>query len=86
MILKVILLLTNIISVSSTSWCDDSPMQMCFVRNQAVNQCAYREGNCCNYNCKSFKCQCRLGYRNGAKSSDPEFVWVHLKDKDLVIY
>ena len=36
------------------------------------NQCAYREGNCCNYNCKSFKCQCRLGYRNGAKSSDPE--------------
>ena len=28
MILKVILLLTNIICVSSTSWCSDSPMQL----------------------------------------------------------
>ena len=38
MILKVILLLTNIISVSSANWCSDSPMQMCskYCGNQAV--------------------------------------------------
>ena len=76
MIIKVIILLTNILYVSSTSWCSDSPMQMCFMGCAQprcnINQCAYREGSCCNYNCKSFKCECRLGYRNGAKSSDSE--------------
>ena len=60
MILKVILLLTNIICVyHPTSWCSDSPMQMCFMGCAQprcnINQCAYREGACCNYNCKSIK-------------------------------
>ena len=57
MILKVILLLTNIIGISSTSLCSDSPMQMCRMGctspNCGNNECAYRKGTCCNYDCKS---------------------------------
>ena len=36
------------------------------------SECAYRDGTCCSYYCKSLypQCSCLLGYRNGAKSSD----------------
>ena len=53
-----------------------SPMQMCRVGcsspNCGSNECAYRDGTCCNYYCKSLypECSCLLGYRNGAQSSD----------------
>ena len=77
MLFKVFLFLLNVGgSLATTSWCSDSPMQMCRMGcsspNCGSNECAYRDGTCCNYYCKSLypECKCLLGYRNGAQSSD----------------
>merc|ERR1711965_1172015 len=79
MLFKVFLFLTNIIGgFATTSWCSDSPRQLCRMGCMppqcSSNQCAYRDGTCCSYTCKSNvpECSCALGYRNGAKSSDNE--------------
>ena len=77
MLFKVFLFLLNIGGgLATTNWCSDSPMQMCRMGcsspNCGSNECAYRDGTCCNYYCKSLypECKCLLGYRNGAQSSD----------------
>ena len=77
MLFKVFLFLLNVAGgLATSSWCSDSPMQMCRMGcsspNCGSNECAYRDGTCCNYYCKSLypECKCLLGYRNGAQSSD----------------
>ena len=73
-IFNILLLITN--SVGGTSWCSDSPSQMCRMGCSSPqclsSECAYRDGTCCDYYCKSLypECSCLLGYRNGAQSSD----------------
>ena len=96
MIKLLILTLTNIVGVlSSTSWCNDSPAQMCRVGCSSPqcssSECAYRDGTCCNYYCKSLypECSCLLGYRNGASSNDNDLymgpLWGNRVIHDLVI-
>ena len=72
MLIKILIIFSNIIGgISTTSWCNDSPMQMCRMGCSnpqcSSSMCAYRDGTCCNYYCKSLypECSCALGYRNG---------------------
>ena len=50
-IFNILLLITN--SVGGTSWCSDSPSQMCRMGcsspSCSSNQCAYRTNTCCSY-------------------------------------